>query len=88
VSANAGKGNEARYIGEFMGVEAVHRALTRQSLGNFGSDRAFMRYEFTDIMTPSKPSRPPASDSAKRARPRAASTTSTKSDSAPRTPTA
>jgi hypothetical protein len=49
VFANAGKGTEARYTGEFMGVEAVHRALARQSLGKLGNDRAFMRYEFTDI---------------------------------------
>jgi hypothetical protein len=33
-----------------MGVEAVHRALACQSLGKLGNDRAFMRYEFTDIM--------------------------------------
>jgi hypothetical protein len=34
----------ARYTAEFMGVEAVHRALARQSLGKLGNDRAFMRY--------------------------------------------
>jgi Ferritin-like domain len=48
--ANAGKGTEARYTGEFMGVEAVHRALARQSLGKLGNDLVFMPYEFTDIM--------------------------------------
>jgi hypothetical protein len=50
VFGNAGKGTEARYTGEFMGVEAVHRALARQSLGKLGNDRGFMRYDFTDIM--------------------------------------
>jgi hypothetical protein len=30
---------------EFMGVEAVHRALARQSLGQLGNDRVFMKYE-------------------------------------------
>jgi hypothetical protein len=34
----------ARYTAEFMGVEAVHRALARQSLGKLGNDRVFMRY--------------------------------------------
>ena len=29
---------------EFMGVEAVHRALARQSLGLLGNDRVFMKY--------------------------------------------
>jgi hypothetical protein len=49
VFAGAGKSAEARYTGEFMGVEAVHRALARQSLGKLGNDRVFMRYDFTDI---------------------------------------
>lgn len=34
----------ARYLAEFMGVEAVHRALALQSLGGLGNDRAFMRF--------------------------------------------
>ena len=41
----------ARFTGEFMGAEAVHRALARQSLGKLGNDRAFMRYSFTKIET-------------------------------------
>jgi hypothetical protein len=32
----------ARFTGEFMGAEAVHRALALQSLGQLGNDRAFM----------------------------------------------
>lgn len=51
VFGQAGKGTEARYAAEFMGVEAVHRALARQSLGKLGNDRVFMRYAFTDIDT-------------------------------------
>ena len=34
----------ARYLAEFMGAEAVHRALALQSLGRVGNDRAFMRF--------------------------------------------
>jgi len=34
---------------EFMGAEAVHRALALQSLGMLGNDRIFMRVEFTQI---------------------------------------
>jgi hypothetical protein len=34
----------ARYAAEFMGVEAVHRALALQSLGHLGNDRGFMRF--------------------------------------------
>jgi hypothetical protein len=34
----------ARYAAEFMGVEAVHRALALQSLGRLGNDRAFMKF--------------------------------------------
>jgi hypothetical protein len=41
---NAGKGETAAYAAEFMGVEAVHRALARQSLGLLGNDRAFMKF--------------------------------------------
>ena len=44
----AGKKNRnatlARMTAEFMGTEAVHRALARQSLGLLGNDRAFMKY--------------------------------------------
>jgi hypothetical protein len=47
--AAAGQDTFARYAAEFMGVEAVHRALARQSLGKLGNDRTFMRYAFTDI---------------------------------------
>ncbi len=49
VFGNAGDGVKARYTGEFMGVEAVHRALARQSLGKLGNDHAFMAYAFDDI---------------------------------------
>ncbi|MBA3748791.1 MAG: ferritin-like domain-containing protein [Solirubrobacterales bacterium] len=51
VFGNAGNGTAARYTGEFMGVEAVHRALARQSLGKLGNDHAFMVYDFTEIET-------------------------------------
>ncbi len=34
----------ARYAAEFMGVEAVHRALALQSLGRLGNDRAYMKF--------------------------------------------
>ena len=40
----AGNGALAATAAEFMGVEAVHRALARQSLGKLGNDRVFMRY--------------------------------------------
>ncbi|MDQ3723598.1 MAG: hypothetical protein M3376_11185, partial [Actinomycetota bacterium] len=46
---NAGEGTTARYTGEFTGVEAVHRALARQSLGKLGNDHTFMVYSFDDI---------------------------------------
>jgi len=42
---NAGNGNLAVIAAEFMGVEAVHRALARQSLGKLGNDRVFMKYD-------------------------------------------
>jgi hypothetical protein len=42
--ARAGKPELARYAAEFMGVEAVHRALALQSLGVLGNARAFMKY--------------------------------------------
>jgi hypothetical protein len=44
-----GQGRLARAGAEFMGAEAVHRALALQSLGRLGNDRAFMRYRFSDI---------------------------------------
>ncbi len=37
-------GKFARVAAEFMGVEAVHRALALQSLGKLGNDRVFMRF--------------------------------------------
>ncbi len=39
-----GQGKLARYAAEFMGAEAVHRALARQSLGKLGNDRVFMKF--------------------------------------------
>ena len=48
--AEAGEAKFARFAAEFMGAEAVHRALAKQSLGQLGNDRAFMRYKFTGIM--------------------------------------
>lgn len=47
--AQAGQADLARYAAEIMGVEAVHRALALQSLGRLGNDRAYSRYEFTQI---------------------------------------
>ncbi|MBA2504352.1 MAG: ferritin-like domain-containing protein [Thermoleophilaceae bacterium] len=41
---NDGNGRLARITAEFMGVEAVHRALALQSLGVLGNDRVFMKY--------------------------------------------
>ena len=52
--AKAGQDKFARYSAEIMGVEAVHRALAKQSLKQLGNDRAFMRYAFTDIDTAPK----------------------------------
>ena len=40
----AGNGELAMVAAEFMGVEAVHRALARQSLGKLGNDRVFMKF--------------------------------------------
>lgn len=42
---NQGNGELATYTAEFMGVEAVHRALARQSLGQLGNDRVFMKFD-------------------------------------------
>lgn len=44
VFGNRRNGRLARITAEFMGVEAVHRALARQSNGKLGNDRVFMRY--------------------------------------------
>ena len=44
VFGDAGNGQFARYTAEFMGVEGVHRALARQSLGLLGNDRVFMKF--------------------------------------------
>jgi|GEM_PF-611974 len=41
----AGDGDLATVAAEFMGVEAVHRALARQSLGLLGNDRVFMKFD-------------------------------------------
>jgi hypothetical protein len=45
---NAGNGALAVTAAEFMGVEAVHRALARQSLGLLGNDRVFMKFDQTE----------------------------------------
>ena len=42
---NAGNGKLAAIAAEFMGVEAVHRALARQSLNLLGNDRVFMKFD-------------------------------------------
>ncbi|MGE0028286.1 MAG: hypothetical protein AB7O78_02440 [Thermoleophilia bacterium] len=39
-----GSGALAATTAEFMGAEAVHRALARQSLGKLGNDRVFMKF--------------------------------------------
>ena len=44
VFGNRDNGNLARISAEFMAVEAVHRALARQSLGKLGNDRVFAKY--------------------------------------------
>lgn len=41
---NQGNGALALTAAEFMGVEGVHRALARQSLGKLGNDRVFMKF--------------------------------------------
>ncbi len=40
---STGRGQLAITTAQFMGVEAVHRALARQSLGLLGNDRVFMK---------------------------------------------
>ena len=42
---NLGNGGLAVTTAEFMGVEAVHRALARQSLGQLGNDRVFCKFD-------------------------------------------
>jgi hypothetical protein len=44
VFSYARNGFLARVSAEIMGVEAVHRALARQSLGKLGNDRAFVKF--------------------------------------------
>lgn len=44
IAGQRGNGRLARAASEIMGVEAVHRALARQSLGLLGNDRAFIRF--------------------------------------------
>ena len=44
VFGNRRNGRLARISAEFMGVEAVHRALARQSLGKLGNDRVYQKY--------------------------------------------
>jgi hypothetical protein len=52
VFARTGKNSkQARYAAEIMGVEAVHRALALQSLGQLGNDRAYMEFTFKNIKT-------------------------------------
>jgi hypothetical protein len=41
----------ARYLGEFMAVEAVHRALALQSLGRLGNDRVFAKFAQKEPVT-------------------------------------
>jgi hypothetical protein len=41
-----------------MGVEAVHRALARQSLGKLGNDRIFMKYDQVE-KAPDAPNKAP-----------------------------
>jgi hypothetical protein len=53
---NAGNGQLAAIASEFMGVEAVHRALARQSLGKLGNDRAFVKFDQVET-APDAPNR-------------------------------
>ena len=85
--ADAGSGSYAAITAEFMGVEAVHRALARQSLGQLGNDRVFMKFDqqrrtrrmlptwgsaaSRTSWPPSTSSRPPASASASQGKGRA-----------------
>jgi hypothetical protein len=53
--ARARQARLARYAAEFMGVEAVHRALALQSLGRLGNDRAFVRFAQAEEAFPGIP---------------------------------
>ncbi|MEJ7716691.1 MAG: hypothetical protein WKF31_01555 [Thermoleophilaceae bacterium] len=48
-------GTLARIAAEFCGVEAVHRALARQSLGKLGNDRVFLRYSTSETANAPQP---------------------------------
>jgi len=52
----AGLGKQATIAAEFMGVEAVHRALARQSLGKLGNDRVFIKADRVET-APGAPNR-------------------------------
>ena len=54
--AIAGNGPFALFAAETMGVEAVHRALARQSLGKLGNDRVFMKFD-SEERAPDAPNR-------------------------------
>ncbi len=54
--AIAGNGRLALFAAETMGVEAVHRALARQSLGKLGNDRVFMKFDSRET-APDAPNR-------------------------------
>lgn len=52
VAARSGKSSQvSRYAAEFMGVEAVHRALALQSMGKLGNDRIYQAFEFKNVTT-------------------------------------
>ena len=46
------RGRLARIASEFCGVEAVHPAVARQSLGKLGNDRVFLRYSQSEDARP------------------------------------
>ncbi len=55
-SVRAGaRGRFARIAAEFCGVEAIHRAAARQSLGKLGNDRVFLRYSQPEESNSPKP---------------------------------
>lgn len=59
VFGNNGNGQLARITAEIMGTEAVHRALARQSLGQLGNDRAYIKYsQGEDAVSASNPRQP------------------------------
>jgi hypothetical protein len=49
------RGRFARIAAEFCGVEAIHRAAARQSLGKLGNDRVFLRYSQGEESNSPKP---------------------------------